>query len=173
LHNSNRSFPSFPDAFFLFVYRSSTIANKEDMMVRSFQGKPVPLRTASTATGTVRVYDPAMCCSTGLCGPSVDSHLLQVARDLRRFEAEGVKVERFNLSQQPSAFVEDKRVAGLLQACGEEVLPVTLVNDTILVSGRYASREEILAALAKEPTPVSSQAQKSGTCGCEPDSGCC
>ena len=142
-------------------------------MVRSFQGKPVPMRTASTATGTVRVYDPAMCCSTGLCGPGVDSQLLQVARDLRRLEAEGVKVERFNLSQQPGAFVENKRVAGLLQAYGEEALPVTLVNETILVYGRYASREEILAALAKEPTPASSGAQESGTCGCEPGSGCC
>lgn len=142
-------------------------------MVRSFQGKAVPMHTASTVTGTVCVYDPAMCCPTGLCGPGVDSHLLRVARDLRRFEAEGVKVERFNLSQQPSAFVENKRVAGLLQAFGEEALPVTLVNDTILVYGRYASREEILAALAKEPTPVSGKRQESGTCGCEPGSGCC
>ncbi len=142
-------------------------------MVRSFQGKPVPMHTASTATGTVRVYDPAMCCSSGLCGPRVDTQLLQVARDLRRFEAEGVRVERFNLSQQPSAFVENKRVAGLLQAFGEEVLPVTLVNNTILVYGRYASREEILAALTTEPTPGSSGAQESGTCGCEPGSDCC
>jgi hypothetical protein len=103
----------------------------------------------------------------------VDPQLLQVARALRRFEAEGVKVERFNLSQQPGAFVENKRVAGLLQAFGEEALPVTLVNDTILVYGRYASREEILAALAKEPTPASSGAQESGKCGCEPGGGCC
>ena len=142
-------------------------------MARSFQGKPVPMHTASTATSTVRVYDPAMCCSTGLCGPRVDAQLLQVARDLRRLEAEGVRVERFNLSQQPSAFVENTRVAGLLQALGEEALPVTLVNDTVLVSGRYASREEILAALAKEPAPASSAAEKSGGCGCEAGSGCC
>jgi len=94
-------------------------------MVRSFQGKPVPMRTASTTTGTIQIYDPAMCCSTGLCGPSVDTQLLQVARDLRRFEGEGIKVERFNLSQQPGAFVENKRVAGLLQAFGEEALPVS------------------------------------------------
>jgi hypothetical protein len=62
------------------------------MVVRSFQEMAVPMNTASTITGTVCVYYPAICCSTGLCGPSVDSHLLQVARDLRRFEAEGVRV---------------------------------------------------------------------------------
>ena len=62
------------------------------MVVRSFQGKAVPMHTASTVTCTVCVLDPAIYCSTGLCGPSVDSHLLQVARDPRRFEVEGARV---------------------------------------------------------------------------------
>jgi hypothetical protein len=62
------------------------------MVVRWFQGKAVPMHTASVVIGTVCVYDPAMSCSTSLCGPSVDSHLLQVACDLRRFEVEGVRV---------------------------------------------------------------------------------
>ncbi len=128
-------------------------------MFRSFGGKPVPMHAGSSASCTIQVYDPPMCCSTGLCGASPDTQLLEVARALRRLEADGIKVERFNLSQQPSAFVENKRVAGLLQAFGEEALPVTLVNDTILTYGRYASREEILAALAKGPEPDSSQEQ--------------
>ncbi len=142
-------------------------------MFRSFGGKPVPMHAGSSASSTIQVYDPPMCCSSGLCGASPDTQLLQVARALRRLEAEGIKVERFNLSQQPSAFVENKRVAGLLQAFGEEALPVTLVNDTILAYGRYASREEILTALAKGPKPDSSQVQEPGACGCEPGSGCC
>ena len=142
-------------------------------MFRSFGGKPVPMHAGSSASSTIQVYDPPMCCSTGLCGASPDTQLLQVARSLRRLEADGIKVERFNLSQQPSAFVENKRVAGLLQAFGEEALPVTLVNDNILVYGRYASREEILTALAKEAEPDSSQVQQPGACGCEPGSGCC
>ncbi len=142
-------------------------------MVRTFGGKAVPMHSDASARRMIRVYDPPMCCSTGLCGPHVDSQLLQVARDLRRLEAEGVKIERFNLSQQPGAFVENTHVAGLLQAFGEEALPVTLVNDTILIYGRYATREEILTALAKEPGPPSSQVQTSGACGCEPGSGCC
>ena len=64
-------------------------------MVRSFQGKPVPMRTHTTSTEnlTLKVYDPAMCCSTGLCGPSVNQQLLEVTRDLRRLEADGIKVE--------------------------------------------------------------------------------
>src|SRR6266567_8219104 len=129
-------------------------------MFRSFEGKPLPMSTVPTATGTVSVYEPPMCCSTGVCGPSVDQQLLQVARYLRHFESEGIKVERFSLAQQPHAFVENPRVAGLLQAFGEQALPVTLVNRTILAYGRYASREEISAALTQETTPVSSTAQE-------------
>ena len=55
---------------------------------------------------SVVVYDPAMCCSTGVCGPSVDPELLRVVRDLRFVEGQGVKVERFNLAQEPGAFTE-------------------------------------------------------------------
>ena len=80
----------------------------------------LPMYTARTAT--ISVYDPAMCCSTGLCGPGVDPQLLQVARDLRRFEAEGITVERYNLAQQPDAYAQNSKVAGLLQAFGEQAL---------------------------------------------------
>ena len=44
LHNSNRSFLGFP-IHFQPVYRPSTIVNEEDMVVRSFQGKTVPMHT--------------------------------------------------------------------------------------------------------------------------------
>src|SRR5690606_31175046 len=55
----------------------------------------------------VRVFDPAMCCSTGICGPSVDAELVRFAADLDWLKTQGISVERFNLSQQPAAFAED------------------------------------------------------------------
>jgi hypothetical protein len=140
-------------------------------MFRTFEGKSLPMSATSAPAHTISVYDPAMCCSTGICGPGVDQQLLQVARYLRRFEAEGIKIERFNLTQQPNAFVENPRVAGLLQAFGEQALPVTLVNGTILTYGAYPSSEEISAALAKETASAPSSTQEG--CGCEPGSNCC
>lgn len=116
---------------------------------------------------TVSVYDPPMCCETGACGPGVDPALLQFVRDLRWLEHKGVSVERFGLSREPAAFVENARVAGLLQAFGENALPATLVNGEILVFGRHPSREELVAAVQQAeqgPAPVS---------GCVPGSGCC
>lgn len=128
--------------------------------------------------GTVAVYDPAMCCPTGVCGPGVDPALLQVARDLRWLAAQGATVERFGLSQEPQAFVGNARVAGLLAAFGDGALPAVLVNDAVLAHGRYPSRDELVTALAGAPgtgpTPARRAMAVLGEApGCEPGSGCC
>ncbi|MEO8621362.1 MAG: arsenite efflux transporter metallochaperone ArsD [bacterium] len=129
--------------------------------------------TVSTVTGTISVYDPAMCCSTGVCGPGVDSSLIAAARDLRWLEAQGVTVERFGLSQEPDAFVKQPKVTGLMQAFGDAALPATLINGEVFAYGRYPSREELVSALRAAPgsaAPASSSDQ-SGCCA--PGSGCC
>ena len=109
----------------------------------------------------------------GSAGQALIRNCLQVARDLRRFEAEGITVERFNLAQQPEAFVQNRKVAGLLQAFGEKALPVTLINDDIFVYGRYPSRDEMVAALVqqREQEPVAAQ-NADGGCDCG-SGGCC
>ena len=95
---------------------------------------------------TLRVFDPAMCCSTGVCGPSVDPELARFAGDVAWLEKQGVKIERFNLSSQPAAFASTPAVKEAL-ARGVEVLPIVMVDDRIVVEGSYPSRET-LAALA-------------------------
>jgi hypothetical protein len=95
---------------------------------------------------TIRVFDPAMCCATGVCGPSVDPELARFAADVDWLQKQGVTVERFNLSQQPAAFAETPAVKEALGR-GTEVLPLVLVGDRIAVEGAYPSRET-LAALA-------------------------
>jgi len=93
----------------------------------------------------VRVFDPSMCCSTGICGPSVDPALVRFAADLAWLKAQGVTVERFNLSQQPAAFAEDAAVKAALEARGEASLPLVKVNDEVKSSGGFPSREELSA----------------------------
>ncbi len=58
----------------------------------------------------VRVFDPAMCCSTGVCGPSVDPDLARFSANLDWLKSQGVSVERFNLAQQPAIFADDDQV---------------------------------------------------------------
>ena len=94
---------------------------------------------------TIRVFDPAMCCSTGICGPSVDPHLAHFAADLDWLATQGVSVERFNLAQQPAAFAEDQVVRSALETKGEAGLPLVKVNGEVKSSGVYPSRAELAA----------------------------
>lgn len=96
---------------------------------------------------TLEVYDPAMCCSTGVCGPSVDPKLIQFAADLKWLEERGVEVRRFNLAQNPMAFVQNKTVNAALAWKNEGALPLLLVNGRVVASRRYAQRDELVAWL--------------------------
>jgi hypothetical protein len=114
----------------------------------------------------IEIYDPAMCCPTGVCGPSVDPKLTAFAADLNWLKEQGVEVERFNLAQQPQAFAESAMVAGELQN-GTECLPLVLVDGEIVARSFYPDR----AALAQlceieleEAAPVSSCGYKPGKC---------
>jgi hypothetical protein len=131
----------------------------------------------SEGAAAISVYDPAMCCSTGVCGPSTDPELTRIAQDLRWAESQGARVERFNLAQEPNAFVENQKVAGLMQAFGEEALPAVLVNGSVAFHGRYPSREELVEAVQGSSGETGAEAQgsegDSGSSCCGPDSGCC
>lgn len=130
-----------------------------------------PVAAEFPMTGTVAVFDPAMCCETGLCGPGVDPELLRMARDLRWLSAQGVTVQRKGLSQEPQAFVANARVQGLMQAFGDGALPAVLVDDTVLTYGRYPTRDELVAVLTPTGTPGDGP-DAGGSC-CAPGSGCC
>ena len=77
---------------------------------------------------TLQVYDPALCCSSGVCGVDVDQTLVDFAADLNWLKQQGVAVTRFNLAQQPLAFAQEAAVKAALDAGGAEALPVLLVD---------------------------------------------
>lgn len=89
----------------------------------------------------MRVFDPPMCCSTGVCGPSVDPVLPQFASDLEWIRGQGVEVERYNLAQQPQAFAASETVKAVLRRFGTGCLPLVLVDEEVAHQGSYPSRE--------------------------------
>jgi AhpD family alkylhydroperoxidase len=99
---------------------------------------------------TIEVFDPAMCCSTGVCGPGVDPALARFAGDLEWLAGQGVSVERRNLAQQPGAFAESVPVAAALREKGEECLPLVLADGEVASEGRFPTREELVAFAAIE-----------------------
>jgi hypothetical protein len=95
----------------------------------------------------LKVYDPPMCCSTGVCGPEVDPALARFAADLDWLQRQGVAVERYNPSQEPGAFVTNPAVRRALQERGNGCLPLVLWGQEPVASGTYPHRAE-LARLA-------------------------
>ncbi|MBK6689557.1 MAG: arsenite efflux transporter metallochaperone ArsD [Deltaproteobacteria bacterium] len=129
---------------------------------------------------TFRVFDPAMCCSTGICGPSVDAQLVRFAADLDWLKSQGVLVQRFNLSQQPAAFVDDTSVRSALEDKGEASLPLIQVDGQVKSSGVYPSRAQLAAWAGLGSFEDAPKTASTGCCGpatakdsSSDKSGCC
>jgi hypothetical protein len=136
------------------------------------------MSTTQEATSTapavrqIELYETAMCCETGVCGPSVDEQLIAVRENLRWAEAHGARVTRHNLTSNPDAFVANPKVTGLMQAFGDQALPVLVIDGEIAAHGHYASRDELIALLADQPATPTAPAETSSSCGCSPGSSC-
>jgi hypothetical protein len=118
---------------------------------------------------TIQIFDPALCCSSGVCGVDVDQALVNFSTDLAWAKQNGAKVERFNLAQQPMAFASNGAVRGFLERSGEEALPVVLVNGEVALAGRYPNRAELARWAGILPTVT--EAKPAG--GCCSGSKCC
>jgi hypothetical protein len=116
-------------------------------------------------TQTIRIFDPAMCCSTGVCGPDVEPKLVQFAADLDWLKAEGVIVQRHNLSQNPAAFAENELVRSALEKKGEAALPLMIVNGKIALTGHYPEKDELAKLLRLKSAKVVSSSKSSCCCG--------
>jgi hypothetical protein len=91
-------------------------------------------------TTLIEVYDPVMCCSTGVCGPDVDDTLADFANNIKWLKSQGVEIKRFNLGQEPEVFKANSQVLARLRQAGTEALPIILVNGEMVSEGGYPNR---------------------------------
>jgi thiamine pyrophosphate-dependent acetolactate synthase large subunit-like protein len=110
----------------------------------------------------IQVFDPALCCSTGVCGVDVDQALVSFSADVAWARLNGARIERFNLARQPMAFVENSAVKGFLERSGEEALPLILVDGEVALAGRYPNRTEL--ARWAGITQTVTEAKAAGSC---------
>src|SRR3990170_1305258 len=106
---------------------------------------------------TIQVFDPPMCCATGVCGPGVDPALARFAADLEWLRSRGLRVERFNLAQQPGAFTANPAVREALAESGTQCLPLILVDGKIVGRGSYPAREALRQAASGNLAPTASR----------------
>ncbi|OEH94399.1 arsenite efflux transporter metallochaperone ArsD [Bacillus solimangrovi] len=91
----------------------------------------------------VEIFDPAMCCSTGVCGPSVDPELTRVASAVHLLESSGIEIKRYQLTNDPDKFADNSTVSSILHEKGTDALPITLVNGEIVQTGSYPTNEDL------------------------------
>ena len=122
----------------------------------------------------MKIFEPAMCCSTGLCGVGVDPELLRISTVLSSLEKNNVKIDRFNLSNAPGEFINSKVANAYIKENGVEGLPITVVDGEIVITGKYPGNEEI-AKLLDIPMSFMGELPKDEQepSGCDCSSGCC
>lgn len=118
----------------------------------------------------LEIYDPAMCCSTGVCGPDVDPALVSFAADLKWLEGRGVAVLRYNLGQDARVFAANPAVVKELEA-GLDRLPIIALDGRIVSAGLYPSRAELARTVGLDTETA--VATGPAAPACVPGSGCC
>lgn len=123
----------------------------------------------------IEVFDPPMCCSTGVCGPSVDPMVAAFAADVEWLTAQGVTIARHNLAREPQPFVSNRQVLDRMQHEGTACLPMVFVNGEEIGHGVYPRREELAraAGLVAAASHTKPRIRLSADPCCTPGSGCC
>jgi len=91
----------------------------------------------------IEIFDPAMCCATGVCGPAIDPELLRIATVINTLKAKGIIITRHGLSNDPQAFITNHVINDILQKEGADVLPVTLVDGEVAKTTGYPTNQEL------------------------------
>ncbi|MFC7186734.1 arsenite efflux transporter metallochaperone ArsD [Halorubrum yunnanense] len=101
------------------------------------------------------LYEEAMCCSTGVCGPDPDDELVAVSAALDQLEDafDDLEVNRANMQHNIDQFLETQRIYDRVQENGPSVLPITVVDEEIVAEGEYLSYDELTAAVGQGATP--------------------
>ena len=119
----------------------------------------------------IEVFEPALCCATGVCGEDVDQQLVNFSADLDFIRSRGGDIARYNLASEPQTFAANDSVAAFLRVSGSAGLPLVLVDGVTAMTGRYPDRIQLaiwagLDALAPIGSDLGITAAASTSEGC-------
>ena len=97
------------------------------------------------------VYEGAMCCSTGVCGPEPDKELIEFNETLKKIKLEfkDIEVTRASISFDPKMFSDNKEVLQIIKEEGQKALPITCINGNIIIKQKYLKFDELKEELEK------------------------
>lgn len=108
------------------------------------------LSAQTTKNAQVEIFDPPMCCPTGLCGPALDQTLLDVNEMILSLKTANITVERYQMASSPTLFMKNSDVMRLVREHQMEALPITVVQGKVIKTGTYPTLAEIKNALNEE-----------------------
>ena len=116
--------------------------------------EPIMFGERSTAApitnAAVEIFDPPMCCPTGVCGPTIDPALLDVNELILALQVEGVSVARYQMASHAQAFVNNREVFRLVREKQLAALPITVVSGRVIKIGAYPTLAEVRDAMNVE-----------------------
>ena len=130
----------------------------------------------------IEVFEPALCCATGVCGEDVDQQLVNFSADLDFIRSRGGDIARYNLASEPQAFAAHEAVTAFLHVSGSAGLPLVLVDGVTAMTGRYPDRIQLaiwagLDALTPAGSgpglTAASDSSTGGCCGGAGAASCC
>jgi hypothetical protein len=124
----------------------------------------------------LNIFYPAKCCDTGICGVDADSALIEFASDIDWLQRNGVEVQRFNLAQEPAAFINDPLIKAEINESGESCLPLLVLDGKVISRGIYPDRQQLQSWMGIEPSQQTIETaikQEETTCCDSGPSSCC
>lgn len=126
----------------------------------------------------IEVFEPALCCATGVCGDDVDQQLVTFSADMDFIRSRGGDITRYNLASEPQAFAGNESVKAFLHLSGSAGLPLVLVDGVTAMTGRYPDRLQLaiwagLDAVTPAGAGLGLTDANESAGGCCGTSGCC
>ncbi len=121
----------------------------------------------------IRIYEPALCCDTGVCGVDLDQSLVEVTATVRSLQDLGADIQRHNLASDPLAFTTDETVRAFMHVVGSTGLPLTVVDGVTVATGAYPSKSQLLAFAGLAPSDAAPTERAQLGLIEKSDTGCC
>ena len=121
----------------------------------------------------IEVFEPALCCATGVCGEDVDQELVTFSADMDFVRSGGGDIARYNLASEPQAFADNEAVRAFLQVSGSAGLPLVLVDGVTAMTGRYPDRAQLATWAGLAPVMPAGVTDLGMTAAGASEGGCC
>lgn len=91
------------------------------------------------------IFEGALCCSTGICGPNPDKELIDISEALKKLGAEypELKITRASLSFNAQLFLQYKDIRDIVKANGPSILPIIVIDGKVMMKQKYPKYAEL------------------------------